>query len=65
MWVLPYPTAECEGNEDSFCDCYDEVEICEESSRVHFKPAIQTRHRNMIDPADLVICFANQKSGGA
>lgn len=65
VWVLPYPTAEHENNMDSFHDYYDEVEICEESSKSHFKSAIQIRNRSIMDRADLVICFVNHKSGGA
>ena len=65
VWVLPYPTAEYENNVDSFHDYYDEVELCEESSRAHFKSAIQIRTCSMMDRSDLVICFVNHKSGGA
>ena len=65
MSTLEYPTAEYENNVDSFHDYYDEVELCEESSRAHFKSAIQIRNRSMMDRADLVICFVNHKSGGA
>lgn len=65
VWVLPYPTAEYKNNMDSFHDYYDEVELCEESSRAHFKSTIQIRNRSMIDRADLVIGFVNRKSGGA
>ena len=50
---------------ESFHDYYDEVELCEESGRAHFKSAIQIRNRSMMDRADLVICFVNHKSGGA
>lgn len=65
VWVLSYPTAEYENNVDSFHEYYDEVEICEESSKAHYKSAIQIRNRNMIDRADLVVCFVNHPSGGA
>ena len=63
--VLPYPTAEFENNEDSFYDYYDEIEICEESSRTHFKNAMQVRNRSMVDRADLVICYIERNEGGA
>lgn len=63
--VLPYPTAEVENNEDSFYDYYDEIEICEESSRTHFKNAMQVRNRSMVDRADLVICYIERNEGGA
>ena len=63
--VLPYLKAEYRDNEQNFLDYYDEVEICEESSSVHFKSAIQVRNRSMIDRSDLVICCIQHKSGGA
>lgn len=53
MLVLPYPTSEFENNEDSFYNYYDEIEICEESARAHFKGAMQFRNRHMVDRADL------------
>ena len=43
--VLPYMRANYRDNEQNFLDYYDEVEICEESSSVHFKSAIQVRNR--------------------
>ena len=39
--VLPYPTAEFENNEDSFYNYYDEIEICDESTKAHFKGAME------------------------
>ena len=65
IWVLPYPKAEYEKNEDNFYEYYDEIEICEESSRAHFKSAIQIRNRYMVDRADLVICYIDHENGGA
>lgn len=52
-------------NEDNFYEYYDEIEICEESSRAHFKSAIQIRNRYMVDRADLVICYIDHENGGA
>lgn len=63
--VLPYPTAEFENNEDSFYNYYDEIEICEESAVAHFKEAMQIRNRNMVDRADLIICYIERNEGGA
>ena len=63
--VLPYLKAEYRDNEQNFLDYYDEVEICEESSSVHFKSAIQVRNRSMIDRSNLVVCWIQHKSGGA
>lgn len=63
--ILPYPTAEYQNNIDSFENYYDEIEICDTSSKAHFKSAIQTRNRQMVDRADLIICYLEHNSGGA
>ncbi len=65
MLVLPYPTSEFENNEDSFYNYYDEIEICEESARAHFKGAMQFRNRHMVDRADLIVCYIERNEGGA
>ena len=65
VWVMPYLNAEYENNTESFDNYYDEIEICEESSRAHFKGAIQIRNRHMVDRASLLICFVDHESGGA
>ena len=65
IWVLPYPTAEYLENQECYEAYYDEIEICEASSRAHFKAAFQTRNRYMVDRADLIICYIDHKSGGA
>ena len=63
--VLPYMKAEYRDNEQSYLDYYDEVEICADSSEVHYKSAIQVRNRCMVDRLDLVVCCIQHKSGGA
>ena len=63
--VLPYMRAEYRDNEAAFLDYYDEVEICEESARAHYKAAIQIRNRCMVDRSDLVVCCIQHQSGGA
>ena len=63
--VLPYMRAEYRDNEAAFHDYYDEVEICEEAARAHFKAAIQIRNRCMVDRSDLVVCCIQHQSGGA
>ena len=65
VWVMPYPRAEYENNAESFDNYYDEIEVCEESSRAHFKGAIQIRNRHMVDRASLLICYVEHESGGA
>ena len=52
--VMPYPRAEYENNAESFDNYYDEIEVCEESSRAHFKGAIQIRNRHMVDRASFI-----------
>jgi len=63
--VLPYMRADYRDNQQNFLNYYDEVEICEESSAVHFKSAIQVRNRYMIDRSNLVVCCIQHKNGGA
>lgn len=63
--VLPYMKAEYRDNEQSYLNYYDEVEICTDSSEVHYKSAIQVRNRCMIDRSNLVVCCIQHKSGGA
>ncbi len=63
--VLPYATAEYLNNVQSFEKYYDEIEICHESAKAHFKSAIQMRNRKMVDRADLIICCIEHESGGA
>ncbi len=63
--VLPYMKSEYRDNELSYLNYYDDVEVCTESSKSHYKSAIQVRNKNMVDRSDLVICYINHKSGGA
>ena len=63
--VLPYMTAEFRDNEESFLAYYDEVEVSAAAGGVHFKSAMQTRNREMVDRADLVIFCVDYPSGGA
>ena len=63
--VLPYPTAEYLNNENYFHDYYTDVEISYAASMAHPKSAIQIRNREMVDRADLIICYIEHKNGGA
>ena len=65
IWVLPYMKAEFRDNEKNFLEYYDDVEVCEQSAKAHFKSAMQIRNRAMVDRSDLVICCIQHKSGGA
>ena len=63
--VLPYPTAEYLNNEDYFHNYYSDVDISYAASKAHPKSAIQIRNREMVDKADLIICFIEENTGGA
>ncbi len=63
--VLPYATAEYLNNEEYFHDYYTDVEISYCASMAHPKSAIQIRNRKMVDKADLIICYVEEKRGGA
>ena len=63
--VLPYMKAEFRDNEKDFLDYYDDVEICEQSAKAHYKSAMQIRNKAMVDRSDLVVCCIQHKSGGA
>lgn len=63
--VLPYLTAEYANDQASFDHYYDEVEVSGAAVQGHFKAAIQTRNREMIDRSDLVLCCIQHRSGGA
>ena len=63
--MLPYPTAEYLNNEEYFHDYYTDVEISYEAAKAHPKSAIQIRNREMVDRADLIICYVKENVGGA
>ena len=63
--VLPYPTAEYLNNENYFHDYYTDIEISHAASMAHPKSAIQIRNREMVDRADLIICYIEHEEGGA
>lgn len=65
IWVLPYMKAEFLNNEKEYLEYYDDVEICEQSAKAHYKSAMQIRNKAMVDMSDLVICCIQHKSGGA
>ena len=65
IWVLPYMKAEFRDNEKNFLEYYDDVEVCEQSAKAHYKAAMQIRNRAMVDRSDLVICCIQRKGGGA
>ena len=63
--ILPYIKAEFRDNEQEYLDYYDEVVICEESSKAHFKATIHLRNQRMVKRSDLIICYVERNNGGA
>ena len=63
--VLPYSSAEYENNQDYYEEYYDDIEVSFEASKAHPKAAIQIRNREMVDRADLIVCYIERKNGGA
>ena len=63
--MLPYPTAEYINNQNYYEDYYSGIEISYAASKAHPKAAIQIRNREMVDRADLIICYIENKEGGA
>lgn len=65
IWIMPYETAKYRNNEKNFKNYYDEIELCDESASAYFKNAIMIRNRYMVDRADILVCYVEQKKGGA
>ena len=63
--VLPYMNAEYRKNMQAFHDYYDEIEICESSSRTHAKRAHLERNRHVVDRSDLIIFYVDHDQSGA
>ena len=63
--ILPYPTAEYLNNKSRFHSYYTDIEISPAALAAHPKNAIQIRNREMVDRADLVICYVESEKGGA
>lgn len=63
--VLPYPKADYLNNVEYYEEYYSEIEISHAASVVHPKAAIQIRNREMVDRADLIICYIEHEKGGA
>ena len=63
--ILPYQTAEYQNNKKYYHEYYADIEICYASSISHPKSAIQIRNREMVDRADLILCYIEKAKGGA
>lgn len=63
--ILPYLTADYLRNQNSFEEYYGCIEISRSAAKVHPKESILARNREMVDRADLIICYIERESGGA
>lgn len=63
--MLPYATADYINNQVGYENYYNNIEISYKASITYPKAAIQIRNREMVDRADLIICYINHKSSGA
>jgi len=63
--VLPYLTSEYLNNKEYYHKYYSNVEVSYAASKAHPKSAIQIRNKEMVDRADLVICYVEKYNGGA
>ena len=63
--ILPYITMDYEHNKNSYEEYYDEIQVCHKSLATHYKSAIQTRNREIVDKSDLVVCYIEKNNGGA
>lgn len=63
--LLPYPTAEYMNNQEQFEEYYNEIEISQKAAIAHPKAAIYIRNCQIIDRADLIICYIEHQCGGA
>ena len=63
--MLPYTTAEYLNNQAAFENYYSNIEISSYASNIHPKAAIKARNKEMVDRADLIICYIENKNSGA
>lgn len=59
--ILPYAKA----NMDLLSQSFDSVIIPDKLAKSHYKAAISTRNRWMVDPCNLSICHVTHSGGGA
>lgn len=57
--------AEYTNNQEYFEEYYDDIEVSYAASKAHPKATIEIRNREMVDRADLIVCFVERNSGGA
>ena len=63
--LLPYTTAEYTNNQSGFENYYSDIEISRKAEASYPKAAIQIRNREMVNRANLIICYIKEEKGGA
>ncbi len=63
--VLPYLTAKYQNNTEYYERYYSDIIVSVRAAEAHPKAAITLRNREMVDRADLIICYVEYDSGGA
>ena len=63
--VKPYFTQELNTNQEQYAQQFDEIVIPEAAEGAHFKAAIETRNRWMVEHSDVVVSYVCRESGGA
>ncbi len=63
--VLPYMTTGYRKYPKDYENYYDEIEISDLAANAHPKAAIEIRNREMVDNADMIICYVTKNYGGA
>ena len=63
--VLPYMKKEICDRADFYCTLFDEVIIPECAETEHFKRAIRTRNRWMVEQCQVLIAYVHRDFGGA
>ena len=63
--LMPYLTVEYMQNQEEYERYYDHIWVCGKSEKVHPKSAIGVRNREMVDEANLVVCYVKSQRGGA
>ena len=53
------------GLDSPFAYTYTDIEISHAASLAHPKSAIQIRNREMVDRADMIVCYIEHEKGGS
>ena len=63
--LLPYETADFRNNQKYYEEYYNQIEFSHRAMGAYPKAAIGLRNFEMVDRADLVICYVTREEGGA